>query len=227
MADSSSRVSRLHDAAKRNCYGMMPCNWMYRNKDHAYFSRIQTYGGVMHTELKDNGGDPRSPINGRLRGLFFLANNESGEPPPYSYFGPERIQIKSDELFRLAPNLYFADFYCLGTGSGRKHYVILVMTQTGSSADMFCRQNLVPLVTANNPFLYTNNGQLYTCNNLMVEVFFTEDLNITELQRNGKAVMKTVITQGQGHSTFGGKPKNRLCPICNVSATGMLTVPWW
>jgi len=219
MADSTLHVSRLHDAAKRNCYGMVPCNWMYRNKGHTYFSRIEASGGVMRTQLKDDGGDPRSPINGKLRGLFFMANNDmSGEPPDYSFFGPVRIQIKSDELFRLAPNLYFADFYCMGTGYSRKHYVILVMTKTGSSADLFCRQNLVPLDTANNPFLYTNNGRLYyTCSNLMVEVFYTANLNITELQSSGKAIKTTVMTQGRGHSTRGGKPKNPSCPTCNVS----------
>ena len=218
MAYSASPVRRLHDAAEKYCSSgyKLPCNWLYRNKDHAYFESIKSSGGVMRTELKDNGGDPRSPINGQVRGLFFLANNDfSGEPPSHSYFGPARIQIKADELFSLAPNLYFADFYCMGRRPGRKHYVIVVMTKTGSSADLFCRRNLVPLDKANNPFLYVNNGQLYTCGDLDVEVFYTEDLNITELQSSGKALMKTVIIQGQGHTTRGGKPKNPLCGVCN------------
>jgi len=54
----------------------------------------------MRTQLKDHGGDPKCPINGQLRGLFFLANNKNGEPRShYSYFGPRKIQIKADELF--------------------------------------------------------------------------------------------------------------------------------
>ena len=219
-----SHVRRLYDAAEKykSSHGdtSVQCNWLYRNKDQAYFDSIQTRGrGVMQTELKDHGGDPRSPINGKLQGLFFLANNDTtGEPPSYSYFGPARIQIRADELFRLAPNLYFADFYCMGSGAGRKHYVILVMTKRGSSADFFCRENLVTLDRANNPFLYTNtnNGLLYTCSALEVEVFYTENLNITELQNSGVAIMKTVWAQGQGHSTPGGKPKNPSCAYCNV-----------
>jgi len=221
MSYFSPHVRRLYDAAEKykSCHfdTSVQCNWLYRNKDQAYFDSIQARGGVMQMELKDHGGDPRSPINGKLQGLFFLANNDmAGEPPSHSYFGPARIQIKADELFRLAPNLYFADFYCMGRRDGRRHYVILVMTKTGSSADFFCRENLVTLDRANNPFLYTNNGQLYTCSALEVEVFYTENLNITELQNSGVAIMKTVWAQGQGHSTPGGKPKNPSCAYCNV-----------
>lgn len=170
----------------------------------------------MTTVLKDHGGDPRSPINGKLRGLFFMARNISGDPPPYSYFGPRRIQIKADVLFHSAPNLYFADFYCM---KGQRHYVTVVMTKAGSVADTFCQNNLILLNNANNPFLCTKYGQMYTRDaaNFDVEVFYTEDLNISELQRTGKAIMTTVETRGQGHSTRGGRRKNPLCTICNVS----------
>lgn len=170
----------------------------------------------MTTELKDNGGDPRSPINGQLRGLFFLSQNyASGELPSFSYFGPRRIQIEADELFRTAPNLYFADFYCMG---GHKHYVIVVMTKPGSTADNFCRLHLVPLDSKNNPFFYSSNGKMYSLNAeyFEVEVFYTENLNITELQARKKAIMTTVEPVGQGHSTPGGKQKGRCCSICNV-----------
>ena len=169
----------------------------------------------MRTELKDNGGDPRSPINGRLRGLFFMANNIFGNPPPYSYFGPRRIQIKADELFRLAPNLYFADFYCM---QGRRHYVILVMTRPGSQADVFCQSRLILLDKRSNPFLHMSNGHFYTpdTDDFDVEVFYTEDLNTSELLRSGKATMETVVIKGQGHSTLGGKRKDPFCGKCNV-----------
>jgi len=214
MSYSQSELRRLRDAAAKHVrdlsYDKTPCNWLYRNKDHWYFEQIKTFsGGVMSTIMKDHGGDPRSPINGQLRGLFFLANNDFGKPPSYSFFGPARIQIRADELFRLAPNLYFADFYCMGGGFVRRHYVIVVMTKTDSSADLFCRQNLVPLDHANNPFLFFNSGRLYTSGayNFDVEVFFTENLNITELQNSGKAHITTVATRGQGHSTLGGKKK--------------------
>ena len=216
MSYSKSDLSRLHDAAVEyvSSDSMERCDWFYRNKSNEYFTSIRDSGGVMRTEFKDNGGDPRSPINGRLRGLFFMANNVNGQPPPYSYFGPRRIQIEADELFRLAPKLYFADFYCM---KGLRHYVILVMTRPRSQADWFCQNHLVQLDIRNNPFLRFSNGHLYTsnANNFDVEVFYTEDLNIGELQRSRKAFMTTVETRGQGHSTPGGRRKDRFCGICN------------
>jgi len=226
-----SELRRLRDAAAEYVYSSsgdkQPCNWLYRNKDDQYFADIEASGGVMCTVLKDHGGDPKCPINGRLSGLFFLANNEYGEPPQYSYFGPRRIQIEADELFRLSPNLYFADFYCM---SGVRHYVILVMTETRSSADLFCQRHLVRLDKTDNPFLYFNNGQLYTsdADDFDVEIFYTENVNITELQSRGKAAMKTVETKGQGHSTRGGKKKSLFCSTCNLSGKVLkYTVGFW
>ena len=216
MSYSKSDLRRLHDAAVEyiSIANMERCNWFYRNKSNDYFTSIEASGGVMGTQVKDNGGDPRSPINGRLRGLFFMANNVNGEPPPYSYFGPIRIQIAAGELLHSARNLYFADFYCM---KGRRHYVILVITRPGSHADWFCQSRLVQLDITNNPFLCFSMGQLYTTNtdNFDVEVFYTEDLNISELQIRGKASMTTVETRGQGHSTLGGRRKDTSCSICN------------
>jgi len=214
---SNSKLRRLHDAAVEYCSGnKAKCVWLYRNQSHEYFDAIKASDGVMRTILKDHSGDPDSPIKGQLRGLFFLANNTYGEPPPYSYCGPRRIQIKADHMFRSAPNLYFADFYCM---TGRRHYVIVVITKTGSQADLFCRRYLIPLDSASNPFLSVNNGVLYASdtNNFDVEVFYTENLNITELETSGTAIMKIAMTKGQGHSTPGGKRKDPSCRICNVT----------
>jgi len=213
---SNSKLRRLHDRAVDYCSGTMSlCVWLYRNQSQQYFASIEASGGVMKTIIKDQGGDPNSPINGQLYGLFFMARNDFGEPPPYSYFGPRRIQIRADELLRLAPNLYFADFYCMGRC---RHYVIVVMTRTGSTADHFCRHHLIPLNSATNPFLRISNGVVHTSNtnNFDVEVFYTENLNITQLITSGKATMATVETRGQGHSTRGGKRKNPSCSICNI-----------
>ena len=215
---SNSKLHSLHSAAVNYCSGgNTQCVWLYRNKSAEYFAEIKASGGVMRMKMKDNGGDPDSPINGRLSGLFFLAKNECGNPPQYSYFGPSRIQIKADELFRLAPNLYFADFYCM---TGKRHYVIVVMTRTGSAADLFCRRHLIPLDSANNPFFFFQNGHLHTTDarNIDVEVFYTEDLNINHLEATGTAIMTTVPILGQGHSTPGGKPKYQFCTICNKNA---------
>ena len=217
MSRAQLYVRRLHDAAVHYCSSddMERCYWLYRDKNNEYFQTIEASGGVMHTERKDDGGDPRSPINyGQLRGLFFMTNNVDGDPPSHSYFGPRRIQIEADELFRLAPKLYFADFYCT---KRLVHYVILVMTRPRSQADLFCRSQFVLLDGTNNPFLRTYNGQLYmpATDDLDVEVYYTEDLNISELLRSEKAVMRTAQTRGQCHSTPGSRKKDRFCRTCN------------
>lgn len=49
----------------------------------------------MKTYIKDPSGDPASPINGKINGLFFMAKNHNGEPPNYSVFGPIRLQVCS------------------------------------------------------------------------------------------------------------------------------------
>lgn len=217
MSYARLHVRRLHDAAVDYCSSdnMKRCYWLYRDKSNEYFETIEESGGVMHTERKDDGGDPMSPINyGQLRGLFFMANNVDGDPPPDSYFGPRRIQIEAEELFRLSTKLYFGDFYCTDR---LRHYVILVMTKLGSHADLFCQNRFVRLDRANNPFLRTYNGQLYmpATDDLDIEVFYAEDLNISELLRSEKAFMTTVQTKGRGHSTPGGRKKDRFCETCN------------
>lgn len=92
-----SDLTRLLDRAlqfcSRNSY--VHCPWLYRNKSHEYFDVIDRFNfGIMETYLKDNSGDPGSPINGHLAGLFFMtAPDIDGEPPKVSQFGPRRIQV--------------------------------------------------------------------------------------------------------------------------------------
>jgi len=84
----------------------------------------------MKTLVKDASGDERSPINGEISGLFFLANIDyNGEPLDALPFGSTRLLVQPRML------VYFADFYCM---NGKDHYVTLVLTRPGSEADRLC-----------------------------------------------------------------------------------------
>ena len=168
----------------------------------------------MKVRLKDAGGDPKSPINCKLSGLFFFA----GEPASSSAFGSTRLQVPAEILFGMAGNLYFADFFCL---QGLRHYVTLVITKQDSEADRFCRNNnLVKLdisANSNNPFLFRDSaGQLRvnTRSNLVIEVFFTENLNLEYLKTKGSEIKEGIPTFGNGGAT--GLPKNPECSTCNI-----------
>ena len=211
----------LHSSAVNYCSqaGSAVCNWFYRNKSSEYFCDIKdNCGGIMKVYKKDNSGDPASPINGRIDGLFFMAKNVNGDPPRYSYFGPIRFQVLAHKLLDMAPNLYFADFYCM---QGSTHQVTLVMTTPGSEADDFCRTKLLPLSLTdrqNNPFLFRIGDRLFTSNKkkLEVELLFTEDINVNRLLSLGVACYLPSKTKGHGHSRPEGLQKNPKCRICNV-----------
>ena len=218
-----SDLHTLHCAAVNYCSrsGIAVCNWLYRNKSAEYFDNIMdNCGGVMEVYKKDNSGDPASPINGKIDGLFFMAKNKNGIPPCYSYFGPNRLQVPAKVLLDVvpSPNLYFADFYCM---QGSIHQVTLVMTKAGSKSDDFCRAKLLPLSlkdSQNNPFLFHCGEQLFTSNKkkLEVELLFTEDINVGHLLQHCGAFFSRTETKGHGHSRPRGIPKNPKCPICNM-----------
>jgi len=175
-------------------------------------------GGLMEVYKKDNSGDPASPINGKIDGLFFMAKNKNGVPPRYSYFGRKRLQVPANVLLYMVPNLYFADFYCM---QGSIHQVTLVMTKPGSKSDDFCREKLLPLSLTdrqNNPFLFHCGEQLFTSNKkkLEVELLFTDDINVGHLLQHCGAFFSRTETKGHGHSRPRGIPKNPKCRICNV-----------
>lgn len=197
-----------------------PCVWLYRNKPPKYFEDILlNRGGIMEVYVKDNSGDPGSPINGRIHGLFFMASvqrgSQTGEPDRWSAFGSCRLCIPVEELLLTAPRLYFADFYCMR--SNKRHYVTLVMTKPGSSADRFCADRLLSLkvVYPNcNPFLFEDFcGQFRVSakNNLYVEVLYTEDIDVRDHKLD-----HGVKTFGKGRSTKGGRPKNVNCDKCSL-----------
>ena len=172
----------------------------------------------MKVYKKDNSGDPASPINGKIDGLFFMAKNKNGVPPRYSYFGQLRLEVPALQMLHMAPNLYFADFYCMHSSI---HQVTLVMTKPGSKSDKFCRAKLLSLSLTdrqNNPFLFRSGKDLFTKNKkkLEVELLYTEDIDIVDLLSHHNAVLSRTKTKGRGHSRPEGIKKNPKCPICNV-----------
>ena len=219
-------LTELHQRAVNCCRydSSALCRWLYRNKSVSYFSDICTSKNyTMAVYDKDPSGDPASPINLQIQGLFFLANVEdrstTGEPRRRSQFGPCRIQIPARTLVDAAPNLYFADYYCM---RGRIHYVTLVMTKPRSKADNFCRDRLLPLSLRDktqNPFFYEDGGKFYVARSLTIELFFTEDINIKDMIRHGAEFFSSIPTIGKGSSTPGGIPKNSACSACNLLGT--------
>ena len=132
--------------------------------------------------LKD--GDGRSPINGEICGLFFLANVDyNGQPFDASPFGTSRLLVQATVMLHQAPNVNFADFYCMNR---KDHYVTLVLARPHSSADRLYKERLPELDLSDqqdSPFLFVVNRQLRVLRgkSLFVEVFFTEDLNVNFL----------------------------------------------
>ena len=230
-----SDLQRLHRAAVNYCSqsGSAECNWFYRNKSMEYFDNIvRNCDRIMTVYRKDNGGDPASPINGKIDGLFFMAKNRNGNPPRNSYFGQVRLNVPANVLLDSAPNLYFADFYCM---QGSVHQVILVMTKPGSTADDFCRAKLIPLSLTdrhNNPFLFQEKkkkkkneeeeeeegASLFTSNKnkLEIELLYTENIDLVELFSCHEAYFSSTETMGRGHSRPQGIRKNPACQICNL-----------
>ena len=204
-------------------FGVAPCKYLYRNKLEEYFKEMSTEGGgIMTTYLKDASGDKRSPINGEICGLFFNASARvDGQPFATSPFGNTRVLINVEEIFSLMPNVFFADFFCMRNKRDR-HYVTIVLTKNGSSADKFCNRCLPELSLGSNPFLCKRDGQFWVSKDVYVEVFVTEDLNVKSMIERGVAEMQYNIpsTGMLGRTSQGGcaGTKSTDCERCNIFA---------
>jgi Phytanoyl-CoA hydroxylase-interacting protein C-terminus len=212
-------------------YCNSPCHVLYRNKSPADFADVfNRFGGIMKPYIKDNSGDQLSPINGQINGLFFMAEVQqgtSGEPCSASAFGSTRLIVPIDAMLELAPNLYFADYYCM---KGISHYVTLVLTRPGSDADRFCSEYLLPLdltdQNTNNFFFRDARGNMRVASAVKVEILFTEDVNIGHLTKyRGARIQERVPLIGKGHTTPGGVRKRADCPICNLYPTAAAERP--
>ncbi|XP_013392178.1 phytanoyl-CoA hydroxylase-interacting protein-like isoform X2 [Lingula anatina] len=193
---------------------LIKCKYLYRNKTDQYFMDIFQKDGIMKVYKKDKNGDQGSPINGKLDGLFFASNPdpETGLPPLRSFFGPRRVNIPASDLFVTGTNLYFADFYC----NRRAHYVTLVLTLAGSTADQFCREKLLTIDPYKNLFFMKaeeeHSSYVYTSRNIWVEIFYTENVDLLPYLFRGLIVS----VPSTGTSRPEGIPKNPKCHICNL-----------
>ena len=164
--------------------------------------------------MKDNNGDPGSPINDAIKGLFFGVNVDKNtcDPRAFSPFGDRRLHIRATVMMEAFDNLYFTDFYC----NRKVHYVTLVLTMEGSVEDRFCSKNLLKLDPYKNSFLHfdVDEDEVYVTENIMVEVLVTEDVDIKSLQQEGHAAFSQM--KSTGTSRPGGIPKNPGCRTCNL-----------
>lgn len=196
----------------------LPCHYFYRNKPQEYFNDIfLRQGGIMTVYRKNNNGDPASPINGQLDGLFFGVNVDlaNGLPTVPSLYGPTRLSIRSLCMFQSAPKMYFCDFYC----HYRSHHVTLVMTKPGSVADRFCVSRLKLLDNFQNPFLYIDvrSQTVFVTTRVWVQVFYTENIDVGGVLQHDFGFMDEVPSQPVPVTTVKGVPKNPLCTICNIN----------
>lgn len=171
----------------------------------------------MKVYVKDANGDPAAAIHGRLKGLFFSANVnfETGNPMS-PRFGNRRVLIPPEKILTKNTNMYFGDFYCLNT----THLVTLVVTRSNSEADEFCKRKKLPLLgrTADeNPFLYFSSpGSAYVSSRITVEVFYTEDIDLKQLELPNRYNGKWESFGAWKNNRHGDKWKKSYCSRCNL-----------
>ena len=171
----------------------------------------------MRGHLKNINGDPASPINSRLCGLFFCVSVDplTGHPVPISAYGIQRLLVLSRHMLspgNYIPNLYFADFYC----HDKRHHVTIVMTRTGTDADNFCQEKLILLDNQQNDFMCIGaDGITWVTTVIWVEVFYTENINIPELQHKNLCYF-TLTPSYNWNIPRQGKSKNVNCKVCNL-----------
>lgn len=188
----------------------------YRNKPAHYYNYIMTKrAGLMEPYLKNFGGDPGCPLNGKMNGLFFSASTVLGNPnllPLESPFGELRFVVPCVLLLNVKKNLYFADFYC----HYNTHHITLVVSSHGTHVDTFCRKTLIPLNLFDNPFLRLDlfgNCYLLQLHCLWIEIFYTDFLNLY----TPFCYIYKVPTFGRGTSNPRGIKKKVNCKVCNIS----------
>ncbi|XP_041375301.1 phytanoyl-CoA hydroxylase-interacting protein-like [Gigantopelta aegis] len=196
---------------------MYPLKHLYRNKSPSYYDSIlKLHDGVMETYCKDYNGDEGSCINGVIDGLFFSAGLDryTKKPLDFSYFGKKRLYIPPQMIITKDTNMYFSDFYCHNV----QHYVTVVVTKSGSHADDFCKGRLLQLDAEDNQFICTENFQSFsvTTPKVSVEIFYTEDIDITSLKTKPGVEFTEVRIGGIGKSMKYGIPKRKYCTICQL-----------
>ena len=190
-------------------------SYFYRNKSPEYFADIvEKHDGMMKPYIKDLNGDPKCPSNGCIYGLYFMGHpHGNSSTKPRSPFGSMRFIIPVHRLFNRNCNLYFSDFWC----HYEPHWVSLVITHSGSEADVFCRQYLLKLNKYNNRYLeLQSDDQVKISTSVKVEILYTEAIDIIVEQHSHGARMKPTGIRGRGQSKPLGMRKKSTCVICNL-----------
>jgi len=189
----------------------MRCELFYRDKTREYYDycRYQC-NGYLPPILKNKNGDPASPINGCVEGLFLGigVDRKTGKLPSPSQFGNLRFHIPIRYLHWPDFNLYFADLYC--HVGAKSHHLTLVLTRAKSAADIFCRARLPQLNITDNPFLYRDpmTGCMMHTTAAWIHIFYTETIPINAGWFETVNCVSARVKMG--------KPKNASCPVCNI-----------
>jgi len=189
----------------------IPCELFYRDKDETYYDycRYQCKGLLLPI-MKNENGDPASPINGCINGIFLAASIDwkTGHLPAISPYGHVRFHVPVEKLYGPNFNLYFADFYC--HNGSKSHHLTLVITRDNSAADTFCKVRLLKLNRMENPFLYQDweTGRMMHTTSAWIHIFYTE---VIPIDAGWFDRVQCKIT-----SMKTGKPKNASCPDCNI-----------
>lgn len=111
-----------------------------RCKPDSYFDVIiNESGGIEEPYRKDHNGHQKSPINGRVKGLFFSPGRRNGSP-----FGNICYTTSVESLFNDTDfELFFADFYCPRNRRNPTHRITLVIARIGSVLQRFCQVHTV------------------------------------------------------------------------------------
>ena len=213
-------MNKLLNKAEKHCTGeMVCCKYLYRNKEEGHFEDILDGDGILKMNLKEDAGDPRNPINDKIKGIFFTATvdkgSKTGEPIRTSPYGSSRLQISIDYLIHPSKsNLYFADFYCVSEAS--YHYVVLVASEPKSADNNFYVNHLPKLEWDKNKFLISSNENVFqvsSANNVIVEVLYTSEIDIKKALDAEKATLEEDIPVSKLNY---GVPKNKECRTCNL-----------
>ncbi|XP_052088864.1 uncharacterized protein LOC127725721 isoform X2 [Mytilus californianus] len=201
--------------------GLRPIRYFYRNKTEEYFMIIRLHtNGEMRPYLKNHGAEQGSVLNGRVKGLFFstLVDKTTNRPQPFSHYGPVRLYVEAQLMCNPKCNLYFSDFYCHNV----KHHLTVVLMPKSSPCNELCRQYLLQLDIYNNPYLrvfrFPNGSSCVLANmDIIVEIFYTEIVNVSHILESGRGYMVRTPTIGRGFAPSSGIPKKSTCKICNIN----------
>jgi len=208
---------------------MVEAKRIYRDKHPKYFEGVEKrHNNIMKTVKNTYYAQKRSPVNGKVPGLWFGVNigTTTGRPMSFSPFGSVRFSVPIADLL-VGTNLYFSNFRCTH-GSGGVHYVTLIVTIPDTEQDKICKTYLPKLDYDNNAFIQTvedpDTGEerfyIRTGFNPWIHILYTENVDLNEWQGDDK-VKFSKITSRRSNGNTNEKVINKVCKKCTVEKTRM------